>query len=354
MRCCVIGAGLAGTLLAWRLKTAAPRDEICLCTGDPAAADATAASGGLVRGYEPDPAAARLAADSLAELRASAVLCDWADYRETGSVYVRAAPVESAPPRAELLSGTALAALGLHGVPYEATAVVERWAGHISPHRLRLMALGDFRRRGGEVVAGKVARVGERGDAAEIVAGGRHRRFDVAVVAAGPWTPALLARSGAAGPAVRTKHIQYQVYDVSGPRPPAFVDETTGLYGRPYGRHGLLLGVPSEEWDVGPGRPPASPGACRDTEAAARTRLPDLRLLRRVRTVTACDAYTDGRLLSLARLGRHLYTFTGGSGGAAKLALAASREAAACLRADRPLPADPLPLLLAATRRTEP
>ncbi|MFC5827957.1 FAD-dependent oxidoreductase [Nonomuraea insulae] len=363
MRRCVIGAGLAGTLLAWRLKAAAPRDEICLYTGDPAAADATAASGGLVRAYEPDPAAARPAADSLAELRASAVLRDWADYREIGSVYVRAAPVESAPPYAhgmpvegapleslppgaELVTGTALARLGIHGVPREAIAVVERRAGHISPHRLRLMALEDFRRRGGEVVARVVERIGEHGDHAEIVVDGRRHPFDLAVVAAGPWTPALLSRSGLAGPGVRTKRIQYQIYEVSGRRPPPFVDETTGLYGRPSGRHGLLLGVPSEDWDLDAGALPVSLSACRDTEGAARLRLRELRLLRRVRTTAVCDAYTDARLLRLAPLGRCLHTFTGGSGGAAKLALAASGEAAGRLLAG--------PLTLAATSRTEP
>ncbi|MEW9547166.1 FAD-dependent oxidoreductase [Nonomuraea sp. NPDC050783] len=382
MRACVIGGGLAGTLLAWRLKAAAPEAEVCLYTGGPPPgpsperaarpADATAASGGLVRGFEPDPAAARLAAESLAELRASPVLCDWADYREIGSVHVCAAPPDpaSVPPSAEVVAGPGLAALGIRGVPDGASAVVERHAGHIAPHRLRVLALRDFRRRGGETVTTPVERVGPGvgldvgldvgpgggldvgpgvgpGGAVVCVAGGVRRRFDLAVVAAGAWTPGLLARSGLAGPALWTKRIQYQIYEVSGRRPPAFVDETTGLYGRPYGRSAMLLGVPSQARDVDPGAVPRCPRGRRDTEAAARERLPGLRLLRLARTVTACDAYAGTGLLGLAGLGPGLHTFTGGSGGAAKLALAASARAARHLLAASLPPLD-------APRRTEP
>jgi glycine/D-amino acid oxidase-like deaminating enzyme len=67
MRICVIGAGIAGTLLAWRLAESTSVDRIDLVTGPPGT-DATAASGGGVRGFETHPVQRRLAIDSLTEL----------------------------------------------------------------------------------------------------------------------------------------------------------------------------------------------------------------------------------------------------------------------------------------------
>ncbi|MGH3645963.1 MAG: FAD-binding oxidoreductase, partial [Micromonosporaceae bacterium] len=93
MRVCVVGAGLAGSLLAWRLRLAvAPlgeRLELDLVCG-PEAGDATDVSLGMVRGFEPDAANCRLATDSLAELHANQRLAAWAGLQELETVYVRA------------------------------------------------------------------------------------------------------------------------------------------------------------------------------------------------------------------------------------------------------------------------
>jgi glycine/D-amino acid oxidase-like deaminating enzyme len=92
MRVAIVGGGIAGALLGWRLTQVTDRVDVeVFAGGRPGAADATGASGGLVRGYESDAVACRLAAESLAELVGSPTLREWSDYREVGSVYLAAA-----------------------------------------------------------------------------------------------------------------------------------------------------------------------------------------------------------------------------------------------------------------------
>ncbi len=88
MRVRVVGGGLAGSLLAWRLAQL-PGTRVELLTGPLRAADATAASGGAVRAYDALPEQRQLAIESLVELLASPVLREWAQYRETGFAYLR-------------------------------------------------------------------------------------------------------------------------------------------------------------------------------------------------------------------------------------------------------------------------
>ena len=82
----MIGAGIAGTLLARRL-TGYPDVEVDLVTGAPGT-DATAASGGGVRGFETHPEQRRLAVESLAELFETPALLEQAGYVETGCTYL--------------------------------------------------------------------------------------------------------------------------------------------------------------------------------------------------------------------------------------------------------------------------
>ncbi|MFF1724879.1 NAD(P)/FAD-dependent oxidoreductase [Streptomyces sviceus] len=348
MRICVVGTGIAGALLAWRLRRADPGGEVRLVTA-PAVlpGEATAASGGLVRGFEPDPVACRLACESLAELRGDTSLAAWADYRETGSVYVldgrtdedlvtRLALIEKhLPNSAETADASRLAREHGLALPRHARGIVERHAGFFRPDRLRRMVARDVRTRGATVVTGPARRVLALPDGGVAVdcPGGVHP-CDVVVLATGWRTGALLSRSGLDGTdqqpePLRTKLIQYDLYDVTGPRPPCFVDETSGLYGRPDGAAGMLLGVPSDRWDTEAEQLRASPGQRFTAERRTAVRLPELRLRRHRRTVVAADAYSASGLLELRSTPMpSLYTFTGGSGGAAKSALAASAQAA--------------------------
>ena len=347
MRACIVGGGLAGSLLTWRLARAAGWD-VDLVPGDRPGTgrlDATAASGGAVRAYEEDPGQRRLAAESLAELLASRTLRRWADYREVEAVCLRpdaagladaAAEIELVVPgSAEVVDRAWLAVQGWAGLPDGAVAVRERRAGYISPGRFRDALLADVAGRGVSIRDGRVRTVA-LGQDGEVWCGGVP--YDRVVLAVGPWTPAVLAAAGLPAAGYRTKSIQYAVHRVGVWRPPQFVDGVTGLFGRPTADGGLLLGLPTERWDVDPDRPPLDPALPGAAAELVRTRFPALRLGAAAPPVPACDCYAGTPGLSLRRVvdTHHLFTFTGGAGGSAKTALAASARAAVQLAASGP------------------
>lgn len=339
---CIIGGGLAGAMLAWRLASQT-RWQLDLLTGGPDRTDATAASGGAVRCYERDPEQRRLAALSMVELRSSRTLRRWARFQPVESVYLRsdASGIDAEIAEIEtLLPGSArrgsaedLGALGWVGVPDGATAVLERVAGYTAPDALRAATLADraVRRRVCVLAApAQTITLAESGSVA-VTIGGQRREYDLVVVAAGAWTPALLRSSRLPAGGYRTKSIQYGVYRTDGWRPSQFVDEITGLYGRPAGDDGLLLGLPTELCGVDPDRPPDAPALANTAAALAEARFPRLRLGRLLSTARAADCYPDDpilRIRSVVDTVHFLVTFTGGSGGSVKTVLAASKLAA--------------------------
>ncbi|MPY58087.1 NAD(P)/FAD-dependent oxidoreductase [Streptomyces spongiae] len=337
----VAGAGIAGTLLAWRLKLADRSLRVELVDTPSAERGATGVSGGLVRGYEPDPLQLDLAASTLAELRVSRLLRAWSGYQETGSAYLRADPADpSAMEHLERLLPGSARACAPGEAPFVAArhTVVERHAGFISPRRFRDEVLADFVRIGGDFVHGTVDAVhAEPGAVVSWLVDGERRCYDRCVLAAGPWTPALLP-----GDEYRTKLIQYGVYDATGTLPAPFVDAVTGLYGRPGPGNGVLLGVPSDAYDVDPTNLRPVPALLRRTSDLATRVFPELGLAGPRHVVVAADCYTAPpglRLRPTAGAGTNLFTFTGGSGGAAKTALAAARHAADRLLHQSPVPA---------------
>jgi glycine/D-amino acid oxidase-like deaminating enzyme len=345
----IVGTGLAGTLLAWRLRRAHPRARVALFAGPAGSGpDATAVSGGLVRGFEEDAGACRLAAQSLAELVASPVLRDWAGYTATGSLYLLPADPEvkalldiidaELPGSARLLEAAEVqAAYPMRNLAADTVGVAEERGGYLSPARLREAVLADLAAGGVEALPGGVVAVSDRGC---VRADGRTVGCDVVVVAAGRWTGHLLAASGLPAGAMRTKMIQYSVHRTA-TRLPAFLDATSGLYGRSLDAEHALLGVPSKRWDVPPAGPDLTPDPALAAEVArvAAWRLAVAPLGPAVRVVPAADSYTEPAGLALREvvLGR-VFTFAGGSGAAVKTALAASRAAASQVAGDRTTP----------------
>ncbi|WBQ02546.1 FAD-dependent oxidoreductase [Kribbella sp. CA-293567] len=344
MRVCVIGSGIAGTLLAWRLS-GYPGLTVDLVTGLPGA-DATASSGGGVRAFETHPVQRRLATESLAELLESPALLEQAHYTETGCTYLleehvglaaAVAEVENLHPGStEIVDGQDLRRRGWHGLPDGTVGVLEKRAGFIRPDDLR-NAIVEYLAHGkrSNVIPGPVLGLVPHPDGSvSCRTPGDSSRYDVVVVAAGPWTPGLLAGSSLPAEPYRTKAIQVAVHKVDGALPTMFVDETSGLYGRPTAGGELLLGVDSNRWSVPPGSSRPIQHLADQAIRIAGDRLPHLRLLETARTVNAADCYADPPVLTLwSVLGstHRLFTFTGGSGGSVKTALAASRTAASDL-----------------------
>lgn len=341
MRACVVGGGLAGSLLTWRLVQATtwPVDLVC---GHRCHADATAASGGAVRAFEIDPGQRQLATASMLELLGSRVLREWSGYRSTGSLYLLpsatgaaagAADIEALlPGSATIVAADDLADLGVMGLPDGAIAVRERLAGHVSPGRLRDAVLDDLAtQRQASMVQGRLTRVWAEpdGDGVTCDIDGRRRTYDVVVLAAGAWTPELLRANNLPAGDYRTKWIQYCLYPAGAWRPLQFVDEVTGAYGRPTDDGGLLLGVPTDRWEVDPDQPSLSPDLPARAAALATSRFPRLRLGPAGDPVVAADCYTRDHGLALRPTQDHrLLTFTGGGGGSVKTVLAASQRAA--------------------------
>lgn len=330
MRIAVVGGGVAGALLAWRLRTVA----VDLYTAP--TNDATGASGGLVRGFD----GSRLAAESLVELLADPRLREAADYHETGSLYLGPADPEAAlGVLEELLPGSAsvLTEAEVHArFPFRelpsGTGVVERRAGYLSPAALRDATLGWAAEAG--VAIRPVPVRGVAPFPALRLADGSTEEYDAVVIATGAWTPALLRASGLAMGGFTTRQIQYALYPSRPGGICAFVHDGTGLYGRPSGDRGFLLGLPCERWDVDPAA--LEP----DTGLVARTAEVAYGMFgwppvdeRPLRTVVSADCYhgQPGLALRPVMPRTSVFTFTGGSGGAAKTVLAASRQAAVAL-----------------------
>jgi glycine/D-amino acid oxidase-like deaminating enzyme len=343
MRVCIAGGGIAGTLLAWRLAARPEVEHVELLLGEDRRGDATEQSGGVVRAYERHPEGRRLATSSIAELESSPVLRAWADYRRAGAVYLRPGHddldrelhgIDARLPGSVRLAGADdLARLGWAGLPSDTVAIVERCAGYVSASRLRSALLADLATRGDvRVVRAAAGSVVVRADGTVTAsAGDRHRTHDVAVLAAGAWTPTLLQASGLSPSGLRTKAIRCATYAVRGRRPVPFADETSGLYGKPTRDGRLLLGIATDEWDVAPGRRPARAAEHATIARLAEARMPWLRLGGALRSVDATDCYCDPPVLALRPVAGEdgpIHTFTGGSGGSVKTALAASREAA--------------------------
>jgi hypothetical protein len=311
-------------MLAWRLADAAGVSELALVTGAGGVRDATAVSGGVVRCYEADPAARALAIESLAELLGSPVLRELSGYRPAGFCYVAASTAGLAAAADEidavvadsvgLVTGSVLP--GWVGLPAGTVAIQERLAGLVQPARWRRAVLADLRGR---------RRVTVR------TTPGPLDGYDRVVFATGAWTAQILHASGFPADGYRTKTVQYAVYQATGAPPVGFVDELTGLYGRPVGDNALLLGLPTDNWSVHPDSVHPDFAGQGRAERFARSRFPALWLGVRRSLAVSADCYTDPPVLQLRAVpgsDQRFQTFTGGSGGAVKSVLAASRRAA--------------------------
>ena len=339
MRLAVVGGGIAGCMLALRLLQRRPRPVVELFAPGPLFdKDATAASGGLVRAFEKNMSACELAAASMTELLGDAWLREAGAYREIGSAYVLPADVDCAPqlelvnsrlPGSARLLSTAEVRheIGLADLPVGCSAVLERHAGYLSPAALRSAVLDRAAGLGAIVTDASVTRLthGPR----VTMADGSTRSFDAVVVATGAWTPALLGTVS-----LRTRQIQYGVYPVAPPAPGCFVDDVSGLYGRPFATGWSLLGMATARWDAHP-RDAAVDGVLAERVGVTARRvfgLPEP-LPRPMRLVAAVDCFASegGLMLRTVPGMTGIFTFTGGAGSAAKTVVAASRKAADAL-----------------------
>ena len=229
---------------------------------------------------------------------------------------------------ASLVDFGQLTEAGWVGLAEDVLGIAERQAGYLDPDRFRRSVLADLagRRRVTMLPSGAVSELA----VGSFSLAGERFSCDLLVLAAGAWTPALLREAGWDASGLSTKSIQYTIYRASGALPTTFVDDRTGLFGKPV-PDGLLLGLPTTGWGAPPSGVPADRELADRAAALATSTFGALRLHSAEPSVAAIDCYAESGLLALRPVpggDDRLFTFTGGSGGAAKTALAASQRAA--------------------------
>ncbi|MGQ0772941.1 MAG: NAD(P)/FAD-dependent oxidoreductase [Pseudonocardiales bacterium] len=359
-RIAIVGGGVGGAAILEAL-TRAGIGQLTLFEKEYASAGATGLSGGLVRVYHTDPFLSNLAAESVPGLRLlDRALSSSIGYVQAGSLYLEA---DHRVPR--MLEEVERLRECCDRPPYEwplrvllpdegkarfpafewagvGAAVYEELAGYASPRQTTKALLNLAISRGAEVAEGipvieiqtrrgRVVgvRLASSSFAPDVVAA------DIVVVAAGAWSRDLLKGLGLAVP-LRTKRIQYNFLRVAGaPRHPAFIDDTTGVYGRPHELDTSLIGMGLDEWDVSLGPTAINPVTSAAIHDAAIQRAPWLKGATVAGGVSGFDAYTpDGHaLLGFDDQVQGLFLATGWSGGGFKMALGIGQRVAAALTA---------------------
>ena len=256
----VVGAGVVGAAAAAALADASLSVAV-VTGGERAAVSATAASGGLVRCYETDPAQRALALrshellwrrapppESAGHHRTGSPVCPTAHEAEKADLAIAGLQANDAP--APLLEPAQVARRGPHPRAGGFVAAVgEPPGGYADPPRTAAMLLDRARRHGAHVLDDRVLAITLDGAR---VHGVSTRSGDLAapavVLAAGSRSPELLPPGIASG--LRTRRVRYAFVGWSGWPLPTVMDHVTGMWGRPHGPDRLLVGRPVEEWNV--------------------------------------------------------------------------------------------------------
>jgi glycine/D-amino acid oxidase-like deaminating enzyme len=263
----VVGGGVIGAAILHELATHGIKNSILLEKGY-FAGGSTGYSGGILRIYHPDTFLSDLAAESFETyLRFEEEMGETCRYTQTGLLYFEP---ESRTPKVikeiERLNGNGyqleiikstkekkrFPTINWEGI---GTAIYEPSAGFADPvlatrawirkaRELGAMACEGIQVK--EVLVEKNRVVGVNTNVGVI-------HSPLIIMAAGAWSTALLANLDISLP-VRSKCIQVFFLDRQKKieQHPSFIDDTTGLYGRPESQKLSLIGYPIDEWDINP------------------------------------------------------------------------------------------------------
>lgn len=322
----VVGGGLVGLSAAAELAESGA--QVVLWDGG-TQTSASAVSGGLVRAFEPGALQRRLAIESFTTHWNGGRCAGRYEFRRTGSLVLfgpeqrddlpaRSAELHRAGITAEVLEPADIArrwpdldVTGLGGAVWEPAAGYAVAAVALAAARDRALRAGVTIRR--ERVSELTAL-----DAREVL------------VAAGCGTPGLVGDQWPRDRPTWTKRIRYGIFGRGGRSVPTIVDLTSGLWARPDGADGILVGVPVQECDV----PVESGGHLTEDQVTtiregARERLPFLAGAPFLTGRYGTDLYVaDGPVIATLPGSRRVAVATAGSGGGFKSAPAAGRLAA--------------------------
>lgn len=335
----IVGAGVHGAAAAFHLA----RRGVAVAVFDrgPVSGGPTGRSGGICRAYYTDPFLAETARDGIAFLAGFEERTGGhqSGFRRTGAFYLHgpgdvaaagatAALLGSLGAGGELVGADALPArlphLDLDGV---AVAVWEADAGYADPYATTV-GLAAAARRHGAVVHPRlpvVALAEERHGVAVTTSDGRTHRAGRLLVAAGPWTAALLRPLGVELPLTVERHVvavaEHDPADADGLVPHVLIDIPGGYYTTPQPRTQYLVGgvVPASAADPDDVPGPLA-GELDALAAASAARSP----ARRRATVVGgwaslYDVSPDWQPVA-GRVGEHVFVDAGTSGHGFKLA----------------------------------
>ncbi|GAA0999616.1 FAD-binding oxidoreductase [Acrocarpospora macrocephala] len=267
----IIGAGVHGAAAAFHLARRGA--SVVVFDQGPISGGPTGRSGGICRAYYTDPFLAETARDGIA------FLADFEErtgghqsgFRRTGAFYLHgpddvaaaaetAARLGSLGVDSELVGADALPAtlpnLDLDGV---AVAVWEANAGYADPYATTVGLAAAARRHGAVFHPHRpaVALTEESRGAAVTTSDGRVHRFARLLVAAGPWTAALLRPLGVDLPLTVERHVvavaEHDPADTAELVPHVLIDIPGGYYTTPQPRTQYLTGgvIPGSAADPG-------------------------------------------------------------------------------------------------------
>ncbi|WP_405085832.1 NAD(P)/FAD-dependent oxidoreductase [Microbispora sp. NBC_01389] len=349
----IVGAGVHGAAAAFHLA----RRGVSVAVFDrgPVSGGPTGRSGGICRAYYTDPFLAETARDGIAFLAGFEERTGGhqSGFRRTGAFYLHgpgdveaaagtAARLGELGVRGELVGAEALPArlpgLDLDGV---AVAVWEADAGYADPYAATVGLAAAARRHGAVFHPHRpvVALAEESHGAAVTTSDGEVHRAGRLLVAAGPWTAALLRPLGVDLPLTVERHVvavsEHDPADAGGLVPHVLIDLPGGYYTTPQPRTQYLTG----------GVVPASAAGPDDVPGPRSGELEALAAASGVRSAARRRARVTGGWASLydvspdwqpvtGRVGEHVYVDAGTSGHGFKLAPAWGDHVARLLLGD--------------------
>ncbi|MEY9893046.1 glycine/D-amino acid oxidase-like deaminating enzyme [Catenulispora sp. MAP5-51] len=338
----VVGAGITGASIAAHLAgRGAP--PLILEAGQPGCG-ATRVSGGMVRGYDPDPTTAELASSSIARYaepsgwntgvaplhRVGAVTLAWLDQSEDlrrAQGELRAASGLDAHVVSDA-GGSEVAGVRLAG----AVALVEPTAGYVDPVSVTRLFVRQAVRDGSRLMTGtRLEAVSGTGGRILLRCAGLTVRARIVVLALGGWTSRPPSGVHVVGALIGTRSIQACVIrrPIGVPPHTTFVDLRTGCYGRPMTGRRSLIGFPLTVWGVDPDSDPAADiGHHRRTLEEVRRFLPWVPRGQTVRLVRSFDGYCDKADLLLRTRSPGVWSVRVGNGGGVRVAPELGRRVA--------------------------
>lgn len=344
-RVVVIGRGIAAASLVWRLAQNHAVQVVCI--GMSAANAATRLSGGAIRRYERDEELRALATESYHELFASPPMREASSFRPATALLAFEPDDQDAERHADLPSEEGYEFFNhreghdVFGLQVSANSIVVRdmQAGTIDVSGLATYLFARAAQMGAEIIETPVAGITDsQGILAACGPDGSYTG-DKVVVALGAWTPGFLKSSRITAAPILIRRVRYYLFGSANLPMAHFMVDPLGVFGRPAERGTWLIGRSTNEWldepDTQCGCGPMSTIPCdacvetvNDCTATLTAAFPRSAPSGLLAVVNGVDSYRRRPGLSMRHTGLpNVYTYCGGSGLAAKSALAASRLA---------------------------